>query len=134
MTRSTEARSSAIDYDGKGVFIVNSPVMSLSSAAANQGSFVAPCDGTIVAAVANLIQAGTGGTNHLLKFGDRATASAFGVTTFTTGSSTGVKDLLADLTVTKTVTKGQVIEFNTDGGATSGGLVAATLVIAPNED
>jgi len=123
-------RTSAGQFDGKIPIVVNSPVMSLSSAASSQGSFVAPCDGTIVQAAMNLIQAPDGATAKL-SIGKRGAATAYDQYSIATTHATGAIDLPLSGFTSTSVTKGDVIEFATDGAATTAGLVAITLVIMP---
>ena len=130
MSKAKEARTSGLQWDGGIPLVVNSPEMSLSTAASDQGKFTAPCDGTIVKVMANLVQA-PGTAAAKLQIGADGSKTSIGEHTFATTDSTGpvdVTDSMTDLSVSA----GDVIEFGTDGAATSTGLVAATLVIMPN--
>ncbi len=131
MPISPDHLSGAVAFDGSLMFTANSPEMSLSTAATNQGKMVAPCDGTIVAVIANLVQA-PGSAAAKLQIGDGAGVNTFGEYSFATTAALGVIDLDVSALTTAVVTKGAVIEFNTDGAATSTGLVAVTIVVSPN--
>lgn len=133
MPKAADHRSSAVEFDGAIPFVVNSPEMSLSTAASDQGKFVAPCDGTIVKCTVNLVEA-PGTASATMSIGIGTDTDYFTSTTdltFATGDATGVRDMTGDLS-NLDVNEGDVIEFNTAGEATTTGLVAATLVISPN--
>jgi len=133
MSKNPDHRSSAVEFDGALMFVVNSPEMTLHTAQADQGKFTAPCNGTIVKCVANLIEApGTAaGGIDIGKQGDADYFTATGVISFGTGHALGAIDITSSLTNTD-VNEGDVIEFGTDGNATTTGLIAVTLVISPN--
>lgn len=113
-------------------FFINSPVMSLSSAAANQGSYLVPFRATIVKCIANLVQAPAGASGGL-NVGTRADPDHFlDLYDFSTGHATGLIDL-TDLSqmVNTSIDAGDIVEFDTDGDGTSAGLVAVTLICVP---
>jgi len=133
MPKSAEYRSSAVEFDGAIPFVVNSPEMTLHTAQTDQGKFTAPCAGTIVRAVTNLVEA-PGTASATLSIGKQGDPDYFTSTTdltFATGDATGTKDQTAALSNTD-VAEGDVIEFGVGGEATTTGLVACTIVISPN--
>jgi hypothetical protein len=146
--KASEARANAIEMNGllhkipgfesglKGdqlPIFINSPVMTLHTAQSNQGPFVAPCDLEIVGIAANLIEA-PGTAAGTIDIGTRATADAnVAAYSFATTDSTGFYNLdLTDATVTSLLfSQGDVIEFSTNGEATTTGLIALTLICVP---
>lgn len=130
MSKSSEVRSSAVDYDGAALLVINSGLVTLSTAQTDNAPFVMPCDGTIVQATARVtVAAGT--ATATLTIGTQASDVGIMDKDFATTDGAGEYDCLADL-VTATVTKGDIILFGSDGNATSTGLVAITLVVSPN--
>lgn len=114
--------------------LINSPVMTLHTADANNGSFVAPCDLTIVGIAANVIEApGTAaGTIDIGTYAnDDVNVAAY---SFATDETLGYQALdLDDATVLSlSFSQGDVIEFTTNGEATTTGLIALTLVCVPS--
>jgi hypothetical protein len=148
MGKLQEARASAIQLDGKfhnmpGMedgktldqmpIFINSPVLTLHTAQTNQGSFVAPCDLTIIGIAANVLeQPGTAaGTIDIGYNGDDdAYVAAY---SFATDETLGYQALdLDDATVLSTsISQGAVVEFTTNGEATTTGEVALTLICIP---
>ncbi len=133
MPKAPDHRTSSPQWDGELALCINSPVMSLSSAAANQGSFVAPCDLTIVAIVYNLIAAPDVAAAEV-EVGSRADDDEFvAAWSIPTTHATGLAELPTDdaAVISLNIDKGDVVEFKTDGGATSTGSIAVTLVCMP---
>jgi hypothetical protein len=133
MTKAKAVRSSEIQFDGTIPLVVNSPAMTLHTAQANQGSFVAPCNGTIVAIEGNLIEA-PGTAADTIDIGTRANDDALvAAYSIATSDATGSFNIpLDDATVISlAVSKGDVIEFTTHGAATTTGIVALSVVIMP---
>lgn len=132
MVKTIEYRTSAAQWDGGLPFVAGSPVMSLSTAAANQGEIASPTAGTIVQALLNILQAPDGAA-AAVNIGIRGDADYFLTSGYSVATTAAVEviDITASLTNTA-VTKGQVLSFDTDGAATATGLVAVTLVISPN--
>lgn len=118
------------EFDGALPIVINSPAMALDSAATHQAPFVMPCNGEIVQATVNLIQAPAGAA-AALQFGTRADATAFESYSIATSHATGALDIPLSGFAETDVSKGDVVEFSTDGSATASGIVAATLVIMP---
>jgi len=118
------------EYDGKMPLAINSGVMTLYTAVANNGSFVAPCDLEIVQATVNVIVA-PGTAAAALKIGTRAGATAFESYSIATSHALGAIDLPVSAFTTVNISKGDVVEFGTDGAATSTGDAAVTLVCIP---
>ncbi len=149
MGKSNEARAGAVQLDGlfhkipgfeagaqRGdqlPILINSPVMTLHTAQSNQGSFVAPCDLTIVGIAANVIEA-PGTAAGTIDIGTRADDNSnVAAYSFATDETLGYQALdLTDATVLSlTFNQGDVIEFATNGEATTTGLIALTLVCVP---
>lgn len=134
MPKSAEARSSAIQYDGAMLFAVNSPVMSLSAAASNQGSFVVPCACEIEEIICNLV-AVPNTTPATLNIGTRADADAlvdaYSIPITATAGAFTIPLTNAAVVATK-LNKGDVLEFSTGGEAASAGSVGVTLVLKPS--
>lgn len=130
---SPSGRTSALQYDGSLPVVINSPVMAYAATAvSNQGSFVAPCDLEIVAAVLNVIVTPTHATADL-NIGTRADADAFLDLFEVTDLATGVHDLLTEggvLWVNKNINRGDVVEFELTAADTTGD-IAVTLVCMP---
>lgn len=146
MSTTGRGKLSAIDVDGAMTVVpgysqgaqmadqmpvyVNSPLLSLSTAASADGQFMVPFDATIVAVMANITELPDDAAG-LLNIGSNADADKFlDDYSIATDADTGLVDLVDEL-VTDEVDAGDVIEFSTDGGATSTGSVAVTLVLAP---
>jgi hypothetical protein len=133
MSASSDHRTGKGAWDGALTFVVNSPTMSLETAAANQGAFVAPCNGEIVAIIGNLIEA-PGTAAGTVNIGTVADVDHFlDAYSIATTAAVGVFEIPLDNTavVNTTVTKGDVIEFDTGGEATTTGIAAFTVVINP---
>lgn len=115
---------------------VSSEVLTLHTAQTNKNAFVAPCDMTIVGCVSNLVEA-PGTAAGAIIVGKRGDADAF-----STGISFATTDSAGEITEEDVATvfdgadgvdvsQGDVIEFSTDGGATTTGLAAVQLVCLP---
>jgi hypothetical protein len=122
--------SSTVRWDGKIPFQVSSGSVSLSTAEPHQGEFVAPCDGTIVAAIANVLAAPDGAAATVFA-GIRGNTTKF-INNYSVGTAhnTGTLDLTSQLASTD-VSEGDVICFGSDGGGTSTGEASVTLVVMP---
>lgn len=127
-------------YGDQLPFFINSPVMTLHTAVTNQGSFVAPCDMTIVGCIENLVEL-PGTANATVLIGTRADPNAFAtaITSLTSGNGGVVGATVLDVATdfdgvsTVNVSQGDVIEFATGGEATTTGLAAYTLVCVPRQ-
>lgn len=112
---------------------INSPVMTLHTAESTKGAFVAPCALEIVGIAANVIEA-PGTAAGTIDVGTRADDDAFvAAYSFATDESTGYQalDMAAATVVSTTISQGDVVEFATNGEATTTGLIAVTLVCLP---
>lgn len=133
MPKAPEARASAVQYDGAMLFVANSPIMSLSSAATVQGAFVAPCACEIEEIIYNVIAAPDGAPatfNIGTQANNDALVDAFSIAT---SVALGAKTLpLSDAAVVGTkLNKGDIITFDTGGEASTAGSVAISVVFKP---
>lgn len=129
MAKSTEARSSAIEYDGAGIQIKSSGLLDLVDAVTEQGGFLVPFAATIKEIRSRVrVACGTGPGVASLKGvekGGTAYASQSHATTDTAGT-----DFLWTIT-DAVIPAGEVLYFAGDGGATSTGSVDVTVVLIP---
>lgn len=130
MSRATTHRSSEVEYNGKALWVHQADA---TAAAATQrfGYFVAPCDGTIVAAGYNVDVDPSHATNNL-SLGTVADIDSIFDEVDITDIGLGYHDLMGGTLGTGglTVTKGEVYAFGWAGGDTDGHLTAF-LVIEP---
>ncbi len=128
--KAPQVQSSAIQWDGKLPFTWHTQnALTLHTAEVAVDSIIAPCDGTIVAVIANLTEA-PGTAAGGLQIGIVGDADYFLFHDFATTDATGVYDITGSLLLA-TVTKGQKLVFGADGVATTTGLVEVTVVIMP---
>lgn len=143
MAKLPEYRTSACEYDGALPY-THSAVLTFTSATQSAlGRFVSPCDGTIVAMMANIIAAPATATGKVISVGSPADDDAHYVAYDIATLATGELDLFQAMTVNtataatvkgKTVGKGDVVQFAIGAdGASPTGVVAVTMVIAPNQ-
>lgn len=119
------------EYDGAIPIVINSPAMTLHTAVTNQNPFVAPCDLEIVQVTKNLIEA-PGTAAGTVNIGTRADVDAFLVAhSIATTDPTGSEDIPVSALVTANINKGDVVEFDTGGEATTTGIAAFTVVCMP---
>lgn len=130
-----EYRTGKAQFDGALPIVINSPVMVMTDAGVTlQGSFTAPCDGEIVAIIGNLV-AQPSASPCVLKAGIRGNATKF-INDFSIPGTQALGKFEIPVThasiASRNITKGEIVEFATDGAATAtGGNVAISLVIMP---
>ncbi len=126
-------RTGDAQWNGKMPIAISSPLMSLDTAETEQGAFIAPCDLEIVQITINVVVT-PGTAAGSWNFGTRADVGAFVLANdVALGVATGPYDLPLDHAdvVTLNVNKGDILEFDTGGEATTTGDAVFGIVMMP---
>lgn len=129
MPKLTEARSSAMEYDGAAIIIHNSGVLNLVDPVAEQAGFLVPFAATIKEVRSRVrVACGTGpGLAQLKGVEKGGTAYAEQSHAITDAAGTDLVWPIADAVVPA----GEVLYFAGDGGATGTGSCDVTVVLVP---
>ena len=134
MPSSVEFHTSKGEYDGAIPVVISSGRMAFASGAADSqnGSFVSPCNLTVVQAIIRVLTSATH-ANSVLNVGKQGDTDAFLDAYPMNAVAAGVREvpLTVSQWITKDIAKGDVVEFELAQSGNSVGTLAMTLVCMP---